>query len=486
MPETRKIYSLTQLNQSFEKHIWETFSKRDFWITAELIKINQKSGHFYIELADSINDSTTARSFATIWASTYRTIVEEIGLNEVLGILQPGNKVLINVKIEFHTIYGLKLKIRGIDPAYSYGEIERKRQEVIKRLKKEEIFDLQKKLRLPTIIKRIALIGSPNTSGYRDFQQELLINHDFDKFAIKEFPVRVQGDAAVKEIVAAIKDANLHDADVIVILRGGGSKMDLALFDDYEISKAICNSRLPVLTGIGHENDEVVADLVARVTFITPTAVARHIHYAISSFKEIMRELHDKSIQMSLQLLSESKEEFTHYNNYLSHYSRELIHYWRSTFQEKEYEIVQKSRTLLYEGKDALAVLSHRTSSQLQGLVQQEGSQLERMLDRISDFAQQKIEREKEVNLNQVLSSVHLLSQQIIDRERIVFGNQEELLALLNPLKILESGYTISTIDDEDIKNIEVKIGDEMKTLSSNYLITSKVVSKKDIKHEDN
>jgi exodeoxyribonuclease VII large subunit len=486
MPETRKIYSLTQLNQSFEKHIWETFSKRDFWITAELIKINQKSGHFYIELADSINDSTTARSFATIWASTYRTIVEEIGLNEVLGILQPGNKVLINVKIEFHTIYGLKLKIRGIDPAYSYGEIERKRQEVIKRLKKEEIFDLQKQLRLPTIIKRIALIGSPNTSGYRDFQQELLINHDFDKFAIKEFPVRVQGDAAVKEIVAAIKDANLHDADVIVILRGGGSKMDLALFDDYEISKAICNSRLPVLTGIGHENDEVVADLVARVTFITPTAVARHIQYAISSFKEIMRELHDKSIQMSLQLLSESKEEFTHYNNYLSHYSRELIHYWRSTFQEKEYEIVQKSRTLLYEGKDALAVLSHRTSSQLQRLVQQEGSQLERMLDRVSDFAQQKIEREKEVNLNQVLSSVHLLSQQIIDRERIVFGNQEELLALLNPLKILESGYTISTIDDEDIKNREVKIGDEMKTLSSNYLITSKVVSKKDIKHEDN
>src|SRR5690554_15149 len=486
MSEERKIYSLTQLNQSFEKHIWEQFSQRDFWITAELIKINQKSGHFYIELADSTSDTTTARSFATIWASTYSTIVTDIGLKETQGILQPGNKVLINVKIEFHTIYGLKLKIRAIDPAYSYGEIERKRQEVIKRLKKEGIFDQQKELRLPTIIKRIALIGSPNTSGYRDFQNELLVNHDFNKFVIKEFPVRVQGDAAVKEIVAAIKDANRYDADVIVILRGGGSKMDLALFDDYEISKAICNSRLPVITGIGHENDEVVADLVARVTFITPTAVARHIHYAISSFKEIMRELNDKTIQMSLQLLGESKEEFTHFNNYLSHYSRELIHYWRSTFQEKEYEILQKSRTLLYEGKDALAVLSHRTSSQLQRLVQQEGSHLERYLDRIGNLSQQKIEREKDVNLNQMLSSVHVLSQQIIDRERIVFSNQEELLALLNPLKILESGYTISTIDDQDVKNTEVKIGDEMKTLAYNYLITSKVVSKKEVKHEDN
>src|SRR5690554_3127006 len=439
MSEERKVYSLTQLNQSFEKHIWEHFSSRDFWITAEVITINQKSGHFHSELADSINDQTSARSIATIWASTYSTIVTEIGLKETQGILQPGNKVLINVKIEFHTIYGLKLKIRAIDPAYSYGEIERKRQEVIKRLKKEELFDQQKRLRLPTIIKRIALIGSPNTSGYRDFQNELLVNHDYNKFVIKEFPVRVQGDAAVKEIVAAIKDANRHDADVIVILRGGGSKMDLALFDDYEISKAICMSRLPVLTGIGHENDEVVADLVARITFITPTAVARHIHYAISSFKEIMRELHDKSIQMSLQLLSESKEEFIHYNNYLSHYSRELIHYWRSTFQEKEYEILQKSRTLLYEGKDVLAALSHRTSSELQRLVQQEGSYLERFLDRVSDLSQQQIEREKDLNLNQILSSVQLLSQQIIDRERIVFSNQEELLGLLNPLKILES-----------------------------------------------
>ncbi|RFC53987.1 exodeoxyribonuclease VII large subunit [Brumimicrobium aurantiacum] len=481
MSEERKIYSLTQLNQSFEKHIWEQFSKRDFWITAELIKINVKSGHHYIELADSVNNNTTARSFATIWASTYRTIVDEIGLKEAQGILQAGNKVLINVKIEFHTIYGLKLKIRAIDPAYSYGEIERKRQEVIKRLKKEELFDLQKQLRLPTIIKRIALIGSPNTSGYRDFQNELLVNHDFNKFVIKEFPVRVQGDMAVNEIVAALQEANLYDVDVIVILRGGGSKMDLALFDDYEISKAICLSKIPVMTGIGHESDEVVSDLVARVTFITPTAVARHIHYAISSFKEIMRELHDKTIQISQQLLAEHREEFLHYNNYLSHYSRELIHYWRSSFQENEYEILQKSRTLLYKAKDDMASLSHRTSSQLQRMVQQEGSQLDRTFERIVDLTQQKLERESAVNLNQVLNSVELFSQQIIERERLIFRNQEELLGLLNPLKILSSGYTISTIDNEDVKDRDIEVGDEMSTLASNYLIKSKVISKKEI-----
>ncbi|PKR80580.1 exodeoxyribonuclease VII large subunit [Brumimicrobium salinarum] len=486
MPTERKIYSLTQLNQSFEKHIWEQFSKRDFWITAELIKINVKSGHRYVELADSANDITTARSFATIWASTYRTIVDQVGAKELHGILQPGNKILINVKIEFHALYGLKLKIRGIDPSYSYGEIERKRQEVIKRLKKEKIFDLQREIRLPTIIKRIALIGSPNTSGYRDFENELLVNHDFNKFTIKSFPVRVQGEAAKKDIVAAIKEANCYDADVIVILRGGGSKMDLALFDDYSIAESICHSRLPVMTGIGHENDEVVADLVARVKFITPTAVARHIHYAISSFKEIMRELSDKTLQIALQRLGESREDFMHYNNYLSHYSRELIHHWRNLFQDKKHEILQKSRTLLFAEKDVLAGLSHQTSSRLQHLVQQENSQVDRLFTRISDLCLQQVDREKEMKLNQALASIGLYGQQLVDRERIIYENQVELLELLNPLKILASGYTISTVNDKDIKEIPIQVGDIMKTLSSNQLIESEVIKRKEIKHENN
>lgn len=486
MPEERKIFTLTQLNQSLEKLFWDKFSESSYWITAELIKISQKSGHFYIELADSQNEKTTARSFATIWASVYQTIVSEIGLKEAQGILQPGNKVLMNVKIEYHKIYGLKLKIRDIDPTYSYGEIERKRQEVIKRLQKEELFENQKDIHLPSIIKRIILIGSPNTSGYRDFQNELFNNHNFNRFTVKEFPVRVQGEQAVKEIVDAIKEANSYDADVIVILRGGGSKMDLALFDDYGISKAICMSRLPVLTGIGHETDEVVADMVARQKFITPTAVGQYIQYAIQSFKEIMRELNDKTIQKALQLLGESREEFNHYNNYLLHHSREIIHSWQNIFQKMEHEIMQKSRTLLYLEKDTLAQFIHRTSSQLQRLVQHNRNQTDRILERVSTLSLQSVDNERDRNVKQTLSNIQLLSQQAIDRERIIFNNQAELLILLNPMKILASGYTISTIGDKDVKDSLVKEGDEMKTLSSNYLITSKVVSKKEMKNENN
>lgn len=484
MSEERKIYSLTQLNQSLEKLFWDKFSNSYYWITAELIKINQKKGHFYIELADSQNDKTTARSFATIWASVYQSIVEEIGLKEAQGILQPGNKILMNVKIEYHKIYGLKLKIRAIDPSYSYGEIERKRQEVIKRLKKEGLFEHQKNIHLPTIIKRIALIGSPNTSGYRDFQNELFNNHNFNRFVVKEFPVRVQGDHAAKEIVQAINKANCFDADVIVLLRGGGSKMDLALFDDYQIAKAICLSRLPVLTGIGHETDEVVADMVARQKFITPTAVGQYIQYAIQSFKEIMRELHDKTIQKALQLLGESREEFSHYNNYLLHHSREIIHFWQTLFQKKEHEIMQKSRTLLYSEKEDWVQFIHRTSSLLQRLVQHHRNQTDWQMERIGALSYQVIDNRRNTDVKQTLSNLQLLSQQVVDRERIIFNNHAELLTLLNPMKILASGYTISTIEGQDLKNRSVKEGDEMKTLSSNYLITSKVLSKKEINDE--
>lgn len=487
MTNERKIYSLTQLNTSLEKHFWDNFSQRDFWITAELIKINEKRGHFYLEIADSVDDQTTARGFATIWASAYTKIVENIGLKELQSILQPGNKILFNINIEYHKIYGLSLRVRDVDPNYSYGEIERKRQEVIKRLKKEGIFDKQKALHLPPIIKRIALIGSPNTSGYRDFLNELFNNHEFNNFTIKEFPVRVQGEAAVHDIVEAIKEANHYDAEVIVLLRGGGSKMDLALFDDYKIAEAICLSKLPVITGIGHETDVVVADLVARQHHITPTAVAVHIHYAISSFREIMRELYDKMIQLASGTLNEGKEEFTMYSNYLSHYTRELIHFWKNTFKDLEFEILQKGRTVLYAGKDKLSYLSHNLSSHLQGLVHQEANSLDRFKERLLNYSLQTIEREKEINLNQTLSKVKWMSQQVIERERIITKNQEELLGLLNPLKILSAGYTISTINYVDVKDIKtINEGDVMQTLSSNTLITSVIKQSKKIEDGDN
>ncbi|PHR46706.1 MAG: exodeoxyribonuclease VII large subunit [Fluviicola sp.] len=484
MTQERKIYSLTQLNQSLENHFWKNFGESYFWVTAEIISINEKSGHHYLELADAKNGNTTARSFGTIWASNYSVIVSQIGKSETEALLKPGNKVLFNIKIEFHAVYGLKLKIREIDPAYSYGEIERKRQEVIKRLKKEGIFDLQRDVKLPTIIKRIALIGSPETSGFRDFQNELLNNHDFNNFKIKVFSVRVQGEYAAEEIRKAVEEANLYDADAIVVLRGGGSKMDLAIFDDYDLAAAICHSRLPVITGIGHETDKVVADMVANVFFITPTAVARHIHYAITSYWEIMRGFHDKAIQLSQQLLSIERSDFTHVNNYLVHHSRALIHYWKTEFQQRTHDLSQISQQLIYSYRDHLAKQGHELQYLLNNLVQTERNELSVKLSQVSYGTENVVYMQRSHELPSMIEKVKQQSLNIIDQQRITFNNQVELLELLNPNKILKTGYTISTIDDVDAREYAGElIGKELKTLTDKELITSKITSTKNIEN---
>ncbi|MEX1190495.1 MAG: exodeoxyribonuclease VII large subunit [Brumimicrobium sp.] len=483
MTSERKIFSLTQLNQSLENHFWDNFGTRYFWVTAEIISINEKSGHYYLELADSKEGNTTARSFATIWASNYAVIKSQVGKNDLESLLKPGNNVLFNIKIEYHAVYGLKLKIRDVDPTYSYGEIERKRQEVIRRLKKEGLFELQKSLKLPTIIKRIGLIGSPETSGFRDFKNELLNNHDFNNFKIKVFPVRVQGEFAANEIALAVEEAALYDIDAIVILRGGGSKMDLSIFDDYDLSAAICNVKVPVLTGIGHETDKVVADMVAHTFFITPTAVARHIHYAISSFREIMREFHDKAIQISQQLLSIERSEFTHVNNYLVHHSRALIHYWRSEFQQRTHDLSQKSQQLIYSSKDDLAKRGHELQSLFNNFVVSERNNINLQINALEFGIEKVVFAQKTHELPKYLEKITSQSQNILEQERINFNNQVELLSLLNPNKILKTGYTISTIDDVDALNFEGDlIGKELKTLTSKQLITSKITNSKEVK----
>lgn len=483
MSTERKVYSLTQLNQSLENHFWSKFGDRTFWVTAEVIKVNIKSGHYYLELADSKNNTMTAKSFATIWSRTYRIIQEQVGATELQGILKPGNNVLFALKIEYHAVYGLKLNILNIDPTYSYGAIEKKRKEVIERLRKEELLDKQKKLKLPAIIKRIALIGSPDTSGFTDFNDELLNNHDFNKFIIKVFPVRVQGDQAIPEITNAVREASCYNADVIVILRGGGSKMDLSIFDDFELAKSIAQSRLPVLTGIGHETDRVVADLVAHAYFKTPTAVAGHIHYAISSFREIMRDLHDKVIHRAQQLISSEREEFNHVNNYLQHYSRAMIQHWRTVFQQFENDVSSAAYSSLHESKRTQDKTIHQLIHQVERTVQYERNNLDRVFDEVDNSAQRTLDDERKFTLEHLLENVKAFGSNQVERDRVVLENLNDLLSVLNPNKMLASGYTISTIDEVDVHEVDGEIvGKTMKTLTSKHLITSNIIELKKIK----
>ena len=358
------------------------------------------------------------------------------------------------MRIEYHKIYGLKLNVMDIDPSYSYGEVERRKQETIKKLKEEGLFDLQEELYLAVIAKRIALIGSPGTAGHRDFMSKLESNSVYTNFVVKQFAASVQGDKAGTEIIAALKEARTYDVDVIVILRGGGSKMDLNVFNNYELSKEISLTKTPVITGIGHEHDEVVADLVCRRMCITPTAVAEFLYIQIGTFSAQLRQGFDAVLNHSRSMVGGLKDEFNYLQKYLIHNSKQLLleHQWE------------------------LNTESHCVQKGFAQLINNERSNLDLKLDKVRSQSINKIHLALDSDLPSRLDRLQLSSSNYITQRRTELNGLNDLLLMLDPQRLLEKGYTISTVDDIDLNQVATDLkGKTMKTLTSTKLITSEI-----------
>jgi exodeoxyribonuclease VII large subunit len=481
--ESHKIYSLGKLTKALENHFMDHFSQKKFWVTAEVVKINSKSGHFYLELADSKNDRTTALCNATLWSTQAKAIQQSLGKEYDL-VLKPGNKVLFEVRIEYHSIYGLKLNVLSIDPSYTYGDIEQRKKETIAQLKREGIHDWQQRLRLSLVAKRIALIGSPETSGFRDFKDELFNNESYRNFKVKEFHTPVQGAKAKSQLVSAIEEAAQYDVDAIVIIRGGGSKMDLDLFNDYAIARAICYCKKPVLTGIGHETDNVVADFVAHQKFITPTAVGKFLWVRIREFRYFTSKYYDQVTKKSQELLAGAKDEFYHKNKYLIHFTKELLQEWQEVFNSLTYRINKKSQRFIHEEKEGLTSLTYLAQKKLNNIIRAEQYRLDEQLNSLKYKALTNIHQEKDIRLEKVLQKTSNCALSLLDTEKIRLKNKEEVLALLNPEKLLQQGYTITTFKNIDVQNVELVQGQEIKTLTSKSLITSRILTIEKKKNE--
>ncbi len=482
----KKIFTLTQLGMAFENHVMEHFGSKQVWVVAEITKISIKSGHRYLELADSKENQTTALFAATIWSSSYRVLQDQLG--DVLGeLFKPGNKALFLVKIDFHKVYGLKLNILSVDPNYTYGEIEKRKKETVEKLTKEGLIDLQKDLYLPTLSKRVALIGSPNTSGFRDFKEVLFNNPVFRRFKLKQFATSVQGDKAKDEIIAAIRKARCYDVDVIVLIRGGGSKMDLDIFNNYELCREICLTKIPVLTGIGHETDQVVADRVAHHFFITPTAVAKHLYVQIGNFGYFLNKYYDQIKTKSLEQLGGAKDEFYHQNKYFVYFSKEIIKQWREVFSEKSSQLAQHSQRSVFQERERLSSLRYVAQGALQKVILATQNELQKKQGEVYHYSLNVIDFERTATVLNRLEKTEALSVYVLDQERVVLNNQEQMITLLNPMKILKSGYTITTVDDKDVQHFSTDelIGKEMKTLSSRQLIISEIRTIKNIENNE-
>ena len=301
--------SVVQLTSTIQQ-VLEKELEPLIWVVGELADFRQApQGHVYFELVEKEGNQVQAKIRANLWQFTFRTVAAKF--ESVTGTtLKSGMKVLAQVSVTYHPVYGLSLNVKDIDPSFSLGERARIRQETVNRLTQEGKLRSNAQVQLPLVIQRIAVISSSTAAGYGDFINQINGNPSGYKIYHRLFPSLMQGNEAVPQLLAAMdhvakQAAKLH-LDALVIIRGGGAQLDLDCFDDYTLGLKKAEFPLPVFTGIGHERDETIADLVAHTRLKTPTAVAEFI---LSSYREFEDQLGIAAQRLDWITRSKFKEE---------------------------------------------------------------------------------------------------------------------------------------------------------------------------------
>ena len=284
---SKKSVTLYELN-NLVKEVIESELSNEYWVEAELSECRENRGHCYMELIQKDERTATpiAKASAKCWASKW-LVIRPYFERTTGQRLSAGMKVLLKVYAQFHEAYGFSWIVTDIDPTYTMGDMARKRQEIIRQLKAEGVFDLQKELSLPLFCQRIAVISSETAAGYGDFCNQLADNPYGFQFRTWLFPAIMQGEGIEKSIIEALNRINAvcDDFDVVVIIRGGGATSDMSGFDTLALAENVANFPLPIITGIGHERDESVLDMVSHIRVKTPTAAAT---FLISHLKEVL------------------------------------------------------------------------------------------------------------------------------------------------------------------------------------------------------
>ncbi len=295
MPDAVNTYSLFDLNEHVRRVLALNLPDA-LWVRAEIAQVNESRGHFYLSLVEKggAKEDILAQAEAVIWQQTARQLQFQLG-KIWRDLLRAGVEVLLKVRVEFHERYGFKLLIQDIDPAYTLGKLELERRNTIQKLQEAGLLDQNRRLPLPLVIQRIAVLSSRNAAGFQDFWKHLQDNRYDYGFSMTLFPVAVQGEQAEQEVLTQLKKikAKREGFDCVVVIRGGGARLDLTAFDSFDVCAQMAGLPMPVLSGIGHDADETVLDLVAHTALKTPTAVADFL---------IGHNLHFESTLVQLQL----------------------------------------------------------------------------------------------------------------------------------------------------------------------------------------
>ena len=359
MPEENRTLSelLGQVKGALEKGLPD-----QYWVVAEIMELRENR-HCYLELIEKSeeNDSLLAKVRATIWASRYGMLRPFFEASTGTR-LKSGIKILCKASVEFHAQYGLSLNITDIDPSYTLGDLARKKQEVIQRLRKEGVFDMNRELPFPLVPQHIAVISSQTAAGYGDFMETIQNNRHGFYFHATLFPAVMQGDEAPLSITSAMEEIYESDSDFdcVVLIRGGGSKADLESFNHYDLSYFITQFPLPVITGIGHERDESVADMVAHKGLKTPTAVAEFLVDQLLAFEFQLSAMLDRlstSVRMRVQ---GDLSRLERYGRDMMHLSKALLFQQSEQVRQTEDRLRRELAMLLERKGEYLAQLKKR------------------------------------------------------------------------------------------------------------------------------
>jgi exodeoxyribonuclease VII large subunit len=319
---------LSELNGLVKKAVGDAFTT-PVWVIGEISELKtNRSGHCYLVLIekDESGDAIVAQARATIWSYSFRMLRPYF--ESVTGQqFTEGLKVLVNVSVEFHELYGYSLSIKDIDPTYTLGDMARRRREILVRLQTEGVAEMNKELTLPPVPQKIAIISSATAAGYQDFMDQLLTNPAGYRFHTKLFQAVMQGNQAESSIIAALEQIYTYENffDAVVIIRGGGSQADLSCFDNYNLAYFITQFPLPVITGIGHEKDDSIVDRVAHTCLKTPTAVAEFLIGTVAKFDLRLDGLRDRFIGVIGELLTEANLHIEQFTRIISPITREKI-----------------------------------------------------------------------------------------------------------------------------------------------------------------
>lgn len=450
-----RTFTLLELNSLLSDAVSEAFPDR-YWVQAEISEMHTNySGHCYLELIEKDRSGkTVAKARASIWNNTFRLLRPYF--EQTAGqTLHTGLKILVQVAVSFHELYGLNLTVTDIDPVYTLGDAARRRAEILKQLTDDGVIDMNKELEWAQLPQRIAVISSGTAAGYGDFIDQLDHNRYGYRFYTRLFAAVMQGEQTESSVIAALNRIACHADrfDGVVIIRGGGATSDLSSFDSYLLAANVAQFPLPVITGIGHERDDTVLDAVANIRVKTPTAAAEWLIGKVHAADMELRELNRALLSAVRQKIDTEKQSVQRIAQNIPLWTERSIHTGYSRLKTLSATIHRESNRQIAAERNRIGQMTHTLAPLTDRRI---GEQRARI-----GLAEERLRQSVRQILADAGKHIETLGQ---------------MIDLVSPDTILRRGYTLTLNHGKAVQSPDdVQPGDKLQTLLPGGSIWSEV-----------